>query len=115
MRRDEEVLMKTATFLDARRLVEQEPELTVIEVLPEELYEEVHLPGAKCVPLDGQFEQNVRQAAPDPTKPVMVYAMDQTDRSAERAAQRMERLGYRDVHVFVDGKIGWMENGLPTE
>lgn len=32
-----------------------------------------------------------------------------------RAAWRLESMGFRDVHDYVDGKLDWMAAGLPTE
>ncbi len=32
-----------------------------------------------------------------------------------RAAWRLESVGFRDVHDYVDGKLDWMAAGLPTE
>lgn len=107
--------MKTLTLFDARQLVEQEPRLVVIETLPEEFYAEFHLPRAECVPLDDEFEASVRQIATDLATPMMVYGMDAKDRAPERAAQRLERMGFAAVCVYPGGKIEWKENGLATD
>ncbi|HEX6984558.1 MAG TPA: rhodanese-like domain-containing protein [Planctomycetaceae bacterium] len=107
--------MDTVTLFDTRRLLQQEPGLTVIETLPDEFYDEFHLPGAKNVPLDDRFEESARRVAPDPSKPVLVYGLDRKSDAPVKAAQRLERLGYARVYVFPGGKIEWKENGLATE
>ena len=107
--------MKTLNIRDARRLVEQNEDLTVVETLPAEYFDEFHLPGAKNVPLDEDFEKAMRQAVPDEESPVMVYCMDRNCDASEKAAARLERMGYTDVYDLPGGKIEWKENGLPTE
>lgn len=107
--------MKPINVLDARRLIDEEPDLTVIETLPEEYFDESHLPGAKNIPLDDQFEEQVQMIAPDLHKPVLVYSLDAKSKTSHKAASRLERIGYDNVYDFVGGKIEWQENGLPLE
>jgi len=107
--------MKPINVLDARRLIDEEPDLTVIETLPEEYFDESHLPGAKNIPLDDQFEEQVQMIAPDMHKPVLVYSLDAKSKTSHKAASRLERIGYDNVYDFVGGKIEWQENGLPLE
>ena len=106
--------MKSLTLFDARRLVEQEPNLVVLETLDDEYFDDFHLPRAKSVPLGDDFEASVRDLAIDPSTPLLVYGMDAKDTSASLAAKRLERMGFADVSLFPGGKIEWKENGLPT-
>jgi hypothetical protein len=34
---------------------------------------------------------------------------------SRRAAWRLENMGFRDIHDYVDSKLDWMAAGLPTE
>jgi rhodanese-related sulfurtransferase len=46
----------------------------LVEVMPEEDFEDVHLPGAINIPLKAIDAESVRQLAPD--RPVIAYCYD---------------------------------------
>lgn len=89
--------------------------MTVIEVLDEEHFNKVHLPGAFNVPLSGDFELEIQDVVPDKTTPFAVCRMDADCDASLEATQRMEDLGYERVHYYEGGKTDWEEAGLPTE
>lgn len=107
--------MQTINRDTAQTMIQERDDVTVIESLPSEYYEKFHLPGAKNVPLDDQFDATVKQAAHDKSKPVLVYCMDAECDASPKAAQRMEELGYTDVYDYEAGKVDWKEAGLPVE
>lgn len=90
-------------------------DVTVIEVLDAEKYEQFHLPGARNVPLADDFEQRVQQAVPDKKARVVVYCYDNDCDASEKAATMMRDLGYQNVYDYEEGKVGWKEAGLPIE
>lgn len=89
-------------------------ELALVEVLQPERYREFHLPGAVNVPVDDRFDEQIQQAVPDKTSPVVLYCLDTECQAAPKAARRMEDLGYRKVYDYTAGKLDWKEAGLPV-
>ena len=89
--------------------------VTVVEALGPEDYAKFHLPGAKNVPFDDQFDQNIQKAAPNKSQPVLVYCMDSECKASPRAAQRMDELGYSRVYDYEAGKVDWKQAGLKIE
>lgn len=90
-------------------------DVALVEVLEAEQYRDFHLPGARHVPLDGDFGTTIEQAVPDKNQPVVVYGWDADDPTSAQAAQQLEELGYRRVYDYTAGKSDWKEAGLPTE
>jgi rhodanese-related sulfurtransferase len=84
----------------------------LVEVLPLEEYEELHLPGAVHVPLKELNAEHARQL--DRARPVIVYCWDALCDMSPRAATRLEQLGF-DVYDYALSKVDWMAHGLPME
>lgn len=97
------------------RRIGSKAELTLVEVLDSEQYEQFHLPGAINVPLDDEFDERIQEAVPDMAQPVVVYCWDEECPSSAKAAQRMDELGYRKVYDYTAGKSDWKDAGLPVE
>ena len=103
------------TTLQAEQLLRDHPETVILDVTDEDEWERTSLPGAKNAPWGEGFKDRVSAAAPDPAAPVLVYGHAHDDARVESAARRMASLGYTKIHVLTPGKLGWMQNGLPTE
>ena len=86
---------------------------SLVEVSPREEYERLHLPGAVSIPLSMFSRRTADKLAWD--KPVIVYAKDCLDDRSGRAAWRLASLGFTQVYRYVEGKAGWLANGLPAE
>ncbi|TMR91358.1 CBS domain-containing protein [Nonomuraea basaltis] len=84
----------------------------LVEVLPEEEYAWAHLPRAMNLPL-GALDD--RASALDRTRPVIVYCHDWLCDLSPRAAHRLERLGFGEVHDYGAGKMDWLAADLPFE
>jgi rhodanese-related sulfurtransferase len=84
----------------------------LVEVLPLEEYEELHLPGAVHLPLKELGAEHARLL--DQERPVIVYCWDALCDMSPRAATRLEQLGY-DVYDYARSKVDWMAHGLPME
>ena len=108
--------MKTIDRTQLQTWLQEGRELTLVEVLDEAAFEQYHLPGAINVPVsDNDFEQNVEQAVPDKTRPVVVYCANTKCDASPRAARKLEAAGYTDVIDYEAGKDDWKEAGLPIE
>jgi rhodanese-related sulfurtransferase len=90
-------------------------EAKVVDALPADSFEESHLPSAINVPIDEQFDEHIQQAIPDKDEEVIVYCMSAQCDASTKAAERMERLGYRHVFEYEGGKEDWEQAGMPME
>ncbi len=84
----------------------------IVDVLPDETYRQEHIAGAVNIPLEQIATASDRL---DRERPVVVYCYDhQCDLSA-RAAAHLDGLGFTDVYDYVDSKVAWFAEGLPSE
>ena len=90
---------------DLRRLLEEAPDVQLVEVLPSDEYDEEHLPGATN---DGLHELDLG-------RPIVVYGFDLQDDRPHRAAVDLVARGCVDVLVYAEGKVGWLAEGLPAD
>lgn len=95
--------------------LERNRELSLVEVLGSEEYDDFHLPRALNVPLGEDFETTVQQALPDKDAEIVVYCWDENCEASSKAARKMDELGYSRVYDYEAGKKDWKEAGLPTE
>ena len=107
--------MKELTREQLQEKINSGLNLTIVEVLPEGSFKEVHLPKAVNVPLNDRFEVNIRSVVPDKNTPVVVYCANEQCPASEEAAKKMEELGYKLVYDYKEGKKDWQKAGLPTE
>jgi len=85
----------------------------LVEVLPSEEYEELHLPGAINIPLKQLTAESVQQL--DPGRDVVVYCWDALCDMSPRAACRLATLGFTRVHDYAAGKVDWLAHGLGAD
>ncbi len=101
--------------VDAHRahelLASGEPPL-LVDIRERDEWNEGHVPGAVHVPR-GYLESRIEQAAPDRSRPVILYCAGGT-RSAF-AAKTLDELGYENVVSLAGGFTDWKRNGFPTE
>ena len=84
----------------------------VLDVREQNEWDEGHIPGAVHVPR-GNLESRVERAAPDHSRPVLVYC-SVGNRSAF-AAKTLAELGYEDVVSLSGGFTDWKRNGFPVQ
>jgi molybdopterin/thiamine biosynthesis adenylyltransferase/rhodanese-related sulfurtransferase len=95
----------------AREIIEGESP-SIVDVRERDEWDEGHLPGAVHVPR-GHLESRIEQAAPDKSRPVVVYCAG-GNRSAF-ATKTLEELGYERVMSLAGGFTDWKRNGYPYE
>ena len=103
-------MARSVDFQAVRELLERGAQL--VEVLPREEYEELHLPGALSLPLKELDAERAKQL--DSQRPVVVYCWDALCDMSPRAAVWLGLLGF-DVYDYALGKVDWMAHGLPME
>lgn len=85
----------------------------LVEVLPREEYNRIHLSGAISIPLSHFGRTTADRLQWD--KPVIVYGRDSLDDQSARAAWRLASLGFTQVFRYTGGKADWLANGLMAE
>ena len=89
-------------------------EFHLVEVLPEESFQEGHLPGAVNIPGD-ELRERAREAFPDKAAEIVVYCANPSCEASPRAARLLTEMGYSNVKDYAGGKEHWKEGGLPLE
>jgi rhodanese-related sulfurtransferase len=102
-------MARTVDLRGVRELLERGAQL--VEVLPQEEYDELHLPDAIHLPLK---ELDVHAERLDRERPVVVYCWDALCDMSPRAATRLDQLGF-EVYDYALSKVDWMAHGLPME
>jgi rhodanese-related sulfurtransferase len=85
----------------------------LVDVLDEQYYRQLHLPGAINVPLESVDEAEV--FLPDKSVEVVVYCMSTLRGASEEAACELAAMGYTSVRDYPEGKQGWIQADLPYE
>jgi rhodanese-related sulfurtransferase len=85
----------------------------LVEVLPREEFEQLHLAGATSIPLS-QFGRTLADRLKW-DQPVLVYGSDHQDDRSARAAWRLASLGFTQIYRYTAGKADWLANGFPVE
>jgi rhodanese-related sulfurtransferase len=103
-------MAQTVDLAGVKELLERSGQL--VEVLPYEEYQELHLPGALHIPLKQLDAEHALRL--DRDRPVIVYCWDALCDMSPRAATRLEQLSF-DVYDYALSKVDWMAHGLPME
>lgn len=88
--------------------------LILVEVIGPNTYREYHLPGAIRIPVDEDFERQIRLAIPDRGTPVVVYCLNHDCQASPKAGRKLDQLGYQNVYDYEAGKQDWRAAGLPV-
>ncbi len=88
---------------DAKKLMDENRELIVVDVRTREEYEEVYIDGAISIPLD-ELEETAGKLLKDRERPVMVYC--RSGKRSMEAAKILDRLGYKHIYDM-GGLIDW--------
>jgi len=100
-----------------RDMMGSDQDLVVVDTLPEEKYQQQHIPSAHSVPLgeDDDFADRVEEIAGDKTTPVVVYCANTECDLSPAAAHKLEAEGFENVYDFEGGIEAWKNAGLETE
>lgn len=98
---------------ELKRKLDQGEDLVLIEVLPPEEYARGHLPHAVNIPLADIGHTARERYGLD--KEIIVYCADFACQASPQAAEKLERLGFRNVWDYAAGKADWVEVGYPLE
>ena len=94
--------------------IERGDEFVLVDALPPLSYAAAHLPGAISIPPD-DVTARAKRRIPDRDTEIVVYCASTTCDSSVVVANRLVELGYRNVRHYAEGKVDWVEAGLPLE
>jgi rhodanese-related sulfurtransferase len=87
--------------------------LVVINVLKKELYDDCHIKDSVSVPFD-QVD-TYAQTHLDKDAEIVVYCSNYMCSASGAVAQKLQDLGFKNVHAYEAGTAEWYQQGLPTE
>jgi rhodanese-related sulfurtransferase len=90
------------------------PELVLVEALPERYYADWHLPGARHLP-HTEVETLAPAVLPGKSAEIVTYCASASCQNSHVAARLLIRLGYTNVAVYAGGKQDWSDAGLRVE
>lgn len=94
---------KTLTPEEAKARLDSGDALTLLDVRTEAEYEESHIPGAVCLPVESIGTQPPA-SLPDPDAEILVYC--RSGRRSAQAAGKLAKLGYTNISDF-GGILNW--------
>jgi phage shock protein E len=94
---------KTLTPEEAKARLDSGDAVTLLDVRTEAEYEESHIPGAVCLPVESIGTQPPA-SLPDPDAEILVYC--RSGRRSAQAATKLAKLGYTNVSDF-GGILNW--------
>ena len=93
---------------EAKKMLENNQNIILIDVRNEEEYNFEHLQGAKNIPID-KLDKRMKRLPRD--KDIMIYC--QTGARSIRAIRKLEVNGYSRLFHMHEGLRGWKFNGYP--
>jgi rhodanese-related sulfurtransferase len=110
----ETVMSKIISRSSLQDRMADNPNLVLLEALPEKYFVEGHLPGALHFPHD-QVPALAWTLPQDKNAEIVVYCASKTCNNSHIAAGQLGQLGYTNVAVYSGGKQDWSEAGLALE
>ncbi|MCP3888849.1 MAG: rhodanese-like domain-containing protein, partial [Desulfobulbaceae bacterium] len=111
-----ESINKTVSVSDLRSMVKEHPNTHLLDVLPPEHFENLHIPGAKnaCV-FFVSFLDDLAAIISDKKMRIVVYGSSERSHDAKMAVEKMIRAGYLEVYELEGGIKNWREAGYACE
>mgnify|MGYP000194522936 CR=1 FL=1 len=95
---------RTVPIQEAESLLEAEDTI-LLDVRTQEEYDQGHLAGAVCLPVETLTDGDLTVLLPDKHAPLVVYC--RTGRRSAEAAQILSELGYEDITALAGGILAW--------
>lgn len=103
--------MKTITFEQLNKTIQNSPQIPVINVLPEKDFDNDHITGSENIPLqdNNNFTSQVEKTIGGKDKPVILYCASSECPASSNAAKTLESAGFTNVTVYEGGMKEWSE------
>jgi rhodanese-related sulfurtransferase len=105
----------TVTTDALRRKIEDGDEFVLVDALAPMAYAHSHLPGAINLPPSAVDRTVVERRIPDKNAEIVVYCANPNCEDSIATGQRLQALGYTNVHHYPGGKNEWRDAGHPLE
>lgn len=108
--------MRTLQVDRLKAMLDANEDLTLINVLSEEDFRRVHIPGSQNIPVDrDDFVQRVEALAGGKDATVVVYCADADCTASPKAAKKLDEAGFKNVFDFEGGVAEWRKAGHAVE
>jgi len=88
------------------------PDLLVVNVLDQELYNDCHIKGSINVPFE-QLDEFAKKL--DKNTQVVIYCSNYQCTASFLGARMLKQMGFRNVWAYEAGMAGWYQDKLPVE
>ncbi len=108
--------MRTLEGSQLNNLLSQKKNITILDILPEEEYNSIHISGAinACI-YELAFLDKVKELIPDKKAAIVVYGLDAHYLAAPSALNKLKEEGYENVAVLKGGLNGWINDGYAVD
>lgn len=100
---EEKISFVSISESEAKKMMEEDNSLIIVDVREEYEYEEGHIIDAVCIPL-GTIDESVSEILKDRDQVILVFC--RSGRRSKEACQKLADLGYRRVYDF-GGILDW--------
>jgi rhodanese-related sulfurtransferase len=107
-------MVSKITLEELRERIDSNPDLILVEALPEQYFRHSHIPGAINIP-HTEVDSLAPDRLPDRHAEIVVYCASGPCPNSGIAANRLAALGYANVRDYHEGKAEWIDAGLPVE
>lgn len=94
--------------------IDQHKDMVIIDARSGEDDDHKRLPKAINLSYDSS-DSKIRAAVPNQSTVVVIYCADAECSAGTRLANRLVRMGYRNVYRYADGMTAWSEAGHPVD
>jgi rhodanese-related sulfurtransferase/polyisoprenoid-binding protein YceI len=107
---------KQVTPDDLRSRMNEGRKILLIDTLPAEHFQKIHLPGASnaCV-YEIVFLNRVNALSQERSTAIVLYGASSSSFDARTAAEKLSMAGYTDVTILDGGIDRWRQSGFPLE
>lgn len=89
-------------------------DFVLIDALPEEYFKKGHLPHALSMPAD-KIEELATKRLQNKDQMIVTYCASAKCPKSKEAAEKLTKMGYKNVVEYTDGIEDWKAAGLPLE
>jgi rhodanese-related sulfurtransferase len=108
-------VLPSITADELLRKIEEGDEFVLLDALAPMAYAHSHLPEAINLPPSAVDRTVVERRIPNKNVEIIVYCANPNCEDSIATAQRLQALGYTNVHHYPGGKNEWRDAGFPLE
>ena len=99
---------------DIQHLISTGKPLLILDARTQPYDDLTRIPGAKLLPYNAT-ERQISQTIPSKDTLVVVYCTSTKCPASRYMAERLTRLGYRNINTYQEGIVAWIASGNPIE